>query len=175
MRMRTASLLLQLPLFLIACKSTSNETTAPAPTPDTATSAPSAAASVEPNGKFQVEVALRTSDHLSRVRDAYSGEGNTEALRAYFAPGPTGDASQSALLAAAKAAKDDGMIVQRFEVRTIHVDPGGQRATADVFEWLVKDKVGKCRTYAIPWERSGGTLYRTDAIDVKDAPCPKLD
>jgi hypothetical protein len=157
-------------LVVAGCKSETS--TRPASTTSSATQAAPPPPVSSAVARVQVQISMRTSDHLAALRDVFQDKGQASALRAFFDPGVTGDAPAAALFDHATKLSKEGWRVQRFEVRTIRVDPTGASATADVFEWLVRNGQGQCRTYTVPWMIRENGAYRGDAYDVREAKCP---
>ena len=161
--------LLPLLLALLACKSTPDTSmTTSSAAPATALPPPVSSAIA----RMQVQVSMRTSDHLAVLRDVFDGKADAAAVRVFFDPGVTGDAPAAALFDHVTKLAKDGWKVQRFEVRTIRVDDGAAKVTADVFEWLVRDGASQCRTYRVPWLIRPQNAYREAAFDVREAQCP---
>jgi hypothetical protein len=161
--------------LVAACKSNAEPSpTGNAPAPPPTTAIPSQAASPVSSAiaRVQVQISMRTSDHLAVVRDVFGGKAEASTLRPFFDPGPAGDAASTALFDNVSKLAKDGWKLQRFEVRTIRVDPAGNTANADVFEWLVRNDQSQCRTYIVPWTIRDNAAFRGAAFDVREAKCP---
>ncbi|MEO7094081.1 MAG: hypothetical protein ABI175_12580 [Polyangiales bacterium] len=166
-----ALLALALPAFVafaFGCKS-NEDTTARTSPPSGPTSAAPVSSAV---ARQQVQISLRTSEHLAALRDVFDGKGQVAALRAFFDPGVTGDGPATALFDRATKLGNEGWRVHRFEVRAIHVDAAGTSAAADVFEWLTRNEQGQCRSYTVPWSIREQGAYVGAAFDVREATCP---
>ncbi|MBI2392974.1 MAG: hypothetical protein HYV09_25550 [Deltaproteobacteria bacterium] len=115
----------------------------------------------------------RQMAQLSALSKVYEGatDDDRKAFRDFFAPAKETEKEADDLFKEAQFAGKEGMVVKKYEVQDVKLDPNITAATTDVYVEDVQRGKRRCTIYKVDWKDFDGKWRRTARRDFRVIPC----